>query len=223
MHRRTASQRHLSQSGMPHPSGLPSLGSLNPVSTSSPSILVSLFEFFHPRKTRQRTTILCLVSLVIVTTYICLVSPPILSPGYATHLHTRPKFAYAEDTWRKLAGKHPGPPPGHGPQHGPEILLSPEQELGAITAFMAALPQNVIPTYIDPLKPIDPQLVLDFDTRGPGAEEEVADLVADVWIRNPVVVFSKVTCFTFPLLQMVLGLGFDHCCPIMAVTFGRLT
>jgi hypothetical protein len=57
---------------------------------------------------------------------------------------------------------------------------------------MAALPQNVIPSNIDPMQPIDPQLVLDFDTRGPQAEEEVIDIVTDVWISNPVVVFCKV-------------------------------
>jgi len=73
----------------------------------------------------------------------------------------------------------------------PEIELSPEQELGALTAFMAALPQNVIPPDVDPTQPIDPQLVLDFDTRSPHAEEEVDSIVSDVWLRNPVVVFSK--------------------------------
>jgi hypothetical protein len=71
-------------------------------------------------------------------------------------------------------------------------LLSPEQELSALTAFMAALPQNVIPTNIDPTQPIDPQLVLDFDTRSPQAEQEIDDLVIDVWMGNPVVLFSKV-------------------------------
>jgi hypothetical protein len=61
---------------------------------------------------------------------------------------------------------------------------------------MAALPQNVIPTDIDPAQPIDPQLVIDFDTRSPRAEEEVANIVSDVWLRNPVVVFSKVKCLS---------------------------
>ena len=62
---------------------------------------------------------------------------------------------------------------------------------------MAALPQNVIPPDIDPTLPLDPQLVLDFDTRGPQAEEEIAEVIMDVWIRNPVVVFSKVQ-YHFP-------------------------
>jgi glutaredoxin-related protein len=71
-------------------------------------------------------------------------------------------------------------------------MLSPEQELGALTAFMAALPQNVIPSNIDPTLPIDPQLVLDFDTRSPEAEDEIADIVVDAWMNNPVVLFTKV-------------------------------
>jgi hypothetical protein len=209
MHRRTASQRYLSQSGMPRPSGtphFPSLVSLNPVTASNPSIFVTLFEFFHPRKSRQRTTILCLVSLVIVTTYVCFVSSPTLSLGHAAYSHHRMQLSHAEDAWRKLATKLPNPPADLLHQHRPEILLSPEQELGAVTAFMAALPQNVIPTDIDPTQPIDPQLVLDFDTRSPQAEEEVTNLVTDVWIRNPVVVFSKVRHPTFPLCFAIYGL-----------------
>ncbi|KAI0290398.1 hypothetical protein B0F90DRAFT_1786698 [Multifurca ochricompacta] len=145
MHRRTASQRHLppdsggmSRSLGPHPS-------FDPISTNT-SILPSLLDFFHPRKSRQRATILCLLSLVIITTYVCLVSPPVLTPGYPPHPHYSIKHAYAEDAWRKLAAKLPIPPTGHvPPQHRPEISLSPDQELGAVTAFMAALPQNVYP------------------------------------------------------------------------------
>jgi hypothetical protein len=57
---------------------------------------------------------------------------------------------------------------------------------------MTALPQNVIPSNINPLQPIDPQLVLDFDTRSPQAEDEIADVVVDVWLNNPVVLFAKV-------------------------------
>ncbi|KAI0292688.1 hypothetical protein B0F90DRAFT_1811901 [Multifurca ochricompacta] len=164
----------MSRSLGPHPS-------FDPISTNT-SILPSLLDFFHPRKSRQRATILCLLSLVIITTYVCLVSPPVLTPGYPPHPHYSIKHAYAEDAWRKLAAKLPIPPTGHvPPQHRPEISLSPDQELGA----------NVIPTDVDPTRSIDPQLVLDFDTRGPRAEEEVLNVVSDVWSRNPVVVFCK--------------------------------
>lgn len=187
MHRRAASQRH----GMPRVMAVGHIPSLDPVPSAhtytyspSPAFPSKFFEFFHPRKSRLRATVLCLVSLVILTTYVCFVSPPILAPGHPLN----PYRATHRDSWRKFAANAPFPPP---PEPGPEISLSPEQELGALTAFMAALPQNVIPSNIDPMQPIDPQLVLDFDTRGPQAEEEVVDIVTDVWISNPVVVFCK--------------------------------
>lgn len=71
------------------------------------------------------------------------------------------------------------------------VVLDPAQELAALTAFMAALPQNVLPTTVDPAQPLDPQLVLDFDTRSPSARDEVVEVVHDAWHRNPVVVFAK--------------------------------
>ncbi len=183
MHRRTLSQRHLSESGM---SLLP-LGSHLSPPTVSAGLFAGFIDLLFPRKSRQRATLLCLFSLVAITTYLCLVSPPNLGPGYSPHRHHHPG---AEDAWRDLTAKLPNAPSGQ--RLRPEIMLSPEQELGAVTAFMAALPQNVIPTDIDPARPIDPQLVLDFDTRGPRAEEEVTNVINDVWLRNPVVVFLKV-------------------------------
>jgi len=42
------------------------------------------------------------------------------------------------------------------------------------------------------LGPIDPQLVLDFDTRSPEALDEIDDVVLGVWMNNPVVLFTKV-------------------------------
>lgn len=193
MHRRTASQRHLTETGMSHSLG-PHLSQFAPSSPSN-GILANFIDLFFPRKSRQRATLLCLMSLVVLTTYICLVSPPTLAPGQSPHRHHHS----AEDAWRQLVDKipRPPPPPGGFHNHRPEIILSPEQELGAVTAFMAALPQNVIPPDVDPTEPIDPQLVLDFDTRSPRAEEEVDNVVSDVWLRNPVVVFSKVKCLSF--------------------------
>ena len=193
MHRRTASQRHLTETGMSHSLG-PHLSQFAPSSPSN-GILANFIDLFFPRMSRQRATLLCLMSLVVLTTYICLVSPPTLAPGQSPHRHHHS----AEDAWRQLVDKipRPPPPPGGFHNHRPEIILSPEQELGAVTAFMAALPQNVIPPDVDPTEPIDPQLVLDFDTRSPRAEEEVDNVVSDVWLRNPVVVFSKVKCLSF--------------------------
>ncbi|KAI0030955.1 hypothetical protein K488DRAFT_13116, partial [Vararia minispora EC-137] len=68
----------------------------------------------------------------------------------------------------------------------PALALDAHQELAALTSFMAALPQNVLPPSVDPAAPLDPQLVLDFDTRSPAAANELDELVRDVWLRNPV-------------------------------------
>jgi hypothetical protein len=188
MHRRAAStnpsQRYLA---------IPRLMSYHPSHAHSPSnsntLFLSLIDIFRPRKARLRATFFCLFSLIIITTYVCLVSPRALSPGHPYHS----KLGRLDESWRKFAPNLPTIPRSRPSSSAlPDILLSPEQELSALTAFMAALPQNVIPTNIDPAQPIDPQLVLDFDTRSPQAEQEMDDLVIDVWIGNPVVLFSKV-------------------------------
>ncbi|KAJ7212974.1 hypothetical protein GGX14DRAFT_361058 [Mycena pura] len=68
----------------------------------------------------------------------------------------------------------------------PPLVLTPAQELAALSSFLASLPQNVIPLSVDPALPLDPELVLDFDTRSPRALEEVQRLAVDVWAQNPV-------------------------------------
>jgi hypothetical protein len=73
----------------------------------------------------------------------------------------------------------------------PQVQLDESQELAAVSSFLASLPQNVIPPSVDPSRPIDPQLVLDFDTRSPRAADGVQEIVEDVWTRNPVILFSK--------------------------------
>jgi hypothetical protein len=77
------------------------------------------------------------------------------------------------------------------------MALTPAQELAAVSSFLASLPQNVIPPSVDPALPIDPELVLDFDTRSPHAMEEVERVVDDVWSRNPVMLYGKV-CLLSP-------------------------
>jgi len=72
-----------------------------------------------------------------------------------------------------------------------QIKLDTAQELAAISSFLASLPQNHIPPSVDPSVPIDPQLVLDFDTHGPRAANEVQAMVDDVWLQNPVFLYSK--------------------------------
>jgi len=86
----------------------------------------------------------------------------------------------------------------------PQISLTPEQELAAVSSFIISLPsQNVIPSTVDPSQPIDPQLVLDFDTRAGGAIAELDQLVADVWDTNPIVMYSKNSAVTRELRSAI--------------------
>ncbi|ESK90885.1 glutathione transferase [Moniliophthora roreri MCA 2997] len=72
-----------------------------------------------------------------------------------------------------------------------QLAFTPEQELAAVTGFLASLTHNIIPSSVDPLLSIDPQLVLEFDTRATRVAEAVEEMVHDVWTNNPVVFYSK--------------------------------
>jgi len=75
----------------------------------------------------------------------------------------------------------------------PQVTLTPEEELAALSSFIISLPdQNILPPTVDPSQPIDPQLILDFDTRTDGAEAELKRLVAATWENYPVVMYTKV-------------------------------
>lgn len=91
----------------------------------------------------------------------------------------------------------------------PQITLNATQELAAVSSFIASLPQNMIPATVDPSLPIDPQLVLDFDTRGPHAEEELQAVMQDVWTRNPVMLYSKVRSSFRSFLPSIIRLRDD--------------
>ncbi|KAF8608996.1 hypothetical protein BDV93DRAFT_214696 [Ceratobasidium sp. AG-I] len=66
-------------------------------------------------------------------------------------------------------------------------------ELGSLVAFLAdSSAQNALPATLDPQKPIPADVILDFNTRSDFAQLEVDDLVQDTWMRNPIVIFSKV-------------------------------
>ncbi|CDO76968.1 hypothetical protein BN946_scf184281.g15 [Trametes cinnabarina] len=152
-----------------------------------------------PRAYWLRTTFLALFVLISVSVYVLLVSPPALRPISFLDLdRTRSEDAARPSRWtpeaiRLAALKHRRPHATVASSNPHEqIYLNQTQELAAISNFIASLPQNVLPSTIDPSQPIDPQLVLDFDTRGPRAEEELQHVVRDVWARNPVMLYSKV-------------------------------
>lgn len=157
-----------------------------------------------PRAYWLRTTFLALFVLVVVSVYVLLVSPPVLRPiSFRDAERARPDDPARPSRWtpeafRLAALKHRKPNATGGSSatnDQPQIALNQTQELAAVSSFIASLPQNMIPSSIDPSIPIDPQLVLDFDTRGPHAEEELQAVIRDVWSRNPVMLYSKVRVF----------------------------
>ncbi|CAE6499218.1 unnamed protein product [Rhizoctonia solani] len=73
------------------------------------------------------------------------------------------------------------------------LNLTPAMELGALVAFLTdRAAENALPLTIDPQQQIPADVMLDFDTRSDFAQLEVDDLVQDTWMRNPIVIFSKV-------------------------------
>jgi hypothetical protein len=175
------------------------------------SLTPQLLGALHPRKSKYRTTFIGLLFVVFLTTYVLLIHGSSLSSSLSlrdTESPAADQLAIAlESLQNSRAGKDgmefvpadahrhsDGLTRGRGRhrQQYPALRLSPEQELAAICSFIASLPQNVIPPTVDPSEPIDPQLILDFDTRSPRAAEEVEVMVEDVWTRNPVFVYSKV-------------------------------
>jgi hypothetical protein len=158
------------------------------------SILPSLSLHRHPRKPRRRTTFIVLVALICLSTYICFFTRPQLAhklrDGAAKLISTPPTPVDDGELHRSRLLRFPKPKPKPKPSH-PKIALTESQELASLTFFLASLPENQIPANIDPSRPIDPELVLDFDTRNPRAAEGVREVVEEVWRNNPVVVFSK--------------------------------
>lgn len=198
-HRRTYSARHLNM-------GNPTEGPLSPPLTPPLAVLNSFQHSLNlttrkPRHFWQRTTFLALFALIVVSGYILLTAPPSLAPislsdaDHALSDAASQRFNKLSQQASKLAAlRHKA---WASSSVRPQVTLTREQELAAVSAFLASLPQNVIPSSVDPAKPIDPQLVLDFDTRSPHAVEEVDALVNETWARFPVVLYSKVRLATW--------------------------
>ena len=157
----------------------------------------SLIALWHPRKPKQRATFVALILLACLTTYIFIANSASLSSSALRRsdaVHDQLTLALETIQNARLAdvsNKHAAKK-GHHHVKLPSVKLNPAQELAAVTSFLASLPQNIIPHTVDPSLPIDPQLVLDFDTRGPRAQDEINAMVEDVWLRNPVFLYSKV-------------------------------
>lgn len=158
-----------------------------------PLIFLPVAAVSHLRKARQQAYLLALLSLILLTAYVFLLRRH--DTGSSLVLRepdsTRPspsQLSLALESIRN-SGVDFKPRPKKTAE---QIRLTDAQELAAVSSFLASLPsQNQIPSFVDPSSPIDPQLVLDFDTRGPRASKEVVAMVEDVWSRNPVFLYSK--------------------------------
>jgi len=94
--------------------------------------------------------------------------------------------------------------------------------LAAVSSFIISLPaQNVIPQTVDPSKPIDPQLVLDFDTRADGAVAELKQLEHDVWESNPVVLYYSKSSAAARELKSIIDSYYLHPAPVMIELHNR--
>jgi hypothetical protein len=150
---------------------------------------------------QRRTTALALVALLGLCAYVLLLSPlslaalaPIALQSSQQHqppVHAEPSApwrlaAHKKLDWKKLAQAHAAA------DARPQLALDTPHALAALSSFLAALPENHLPSSVDPRAPLDPSLVLDFDTRGDRAGEELEEVVRDVWTRNPVILYGKV-------------------------------
>jgi hypothetical protein len=148
------------------------------------------------RRLRIRLTVLLILVVISVSTYLLCFSTSL------TDYHTATLNHHHHDQSQHAGTPFSKPKPKFRPHKAnalyahaaanPPIKLNAEEELAAVSAHLAALPQNVIPSFVDPSKSIDPQLVLDFDvSAGKRSEEEVKMMVEQTWEHNPVVVYCK--------------------------------
>lgn len=164
-----------------------------------------LHPLSSPRKQRikHRTAFLALFSLFTFTCYLLFIA-------YPSHTLSRSFLTHVQDHDRQHENRIPVQPTRQPtvplrpvlqpvPASRPPLALSPAEELAALSAFIAALPHNVLPPSVDPHAPLDPQLVLDFDPRSESAREELDRLVEQVWSRFPVMLFTKARTRVFSL------------------------
>ncbi|KAF7376600.1 Glutaredoxin domain-containing protein [Mycena sanguinolenta] len=177
---------------------MPGHTSLRHRSTSSVSLPLAVVARLHPKRHRNRTAVLALLAIISLSAFVfCNRYPVAMSSAYLLRqgerqAEIRPAEQKVFDP-EKSRNSHVGVAKKHQKLSGgrKSITLNLEQELAAVSSFLASLPQNVIPLSVDPSLPIDPELVLDFDTRSPRALAEVEQVVEDVWSRNPVLLYGK--------------------------------
>jgi len=163
---------------------------------SRPRFTVS--QSFVSRQWLQRTTFIALFSLFSISVYILLVNGSTNLRPAAISQQIKSPFRAAMNTII-YSPDHPWRPTHKDVLASrPQITLTPEEELAALSGFIASLPdQNILPPSVDSSQPIDPQLILDFDTRTDGAGAELKRLVEATWENYPVVMYTKVSTLYF--------------------------
>lgn len=142
------------------------------------------------RKPRQQATFIAALTIILLTVYISFLHH---RAGPGSQMLPDPESTRSNQISLILQSIHK-----HGPSQmtktaADQVHLTKKEELAAVSSFLASLSsRNHIPPFVDPSSPIDPQLILDFDTRAPWAAKEVQAMVDDVWSRNPVFLYSKV-------------------------------
>jgi hypothetical protein len=170
-----------------------------------------------PLRKLRRSSLFGMMTLVCLSTYILLIRHPIFAPAIAistkVDAHAAAQIAVALETVEN--SRQASLDQLHlSKSRRPQIKLTPDQELAAVSSFLTSLTQVVIPSFVDPTLPIDPQLILDFDTRNPRAVRELENLVNDVWTRNPIFLYSKVCSSIFDSFLKLISFSDIH--PLLA-------
>ena len=171
--------------------------------TSDEVLLGGASSSAHSRMHRRRRALVLLLALsvfvIFSVTSVYLGTFPLPLPPTASQ-NLVPDRPYPPLTHLYRAPPHDRPPSSTQAQQTPSITLTPTEELGAIVAYLTSLGANaMIPSTVDPSLPIDPELVLEFNTRSDRARTEVAELVSETWALNPVVLFTEVRLPRFDL------------------------
>lgn len=70
------------------------------------------------------------------------------------------------------------------------LILTPRDELVGLISFLTSTSASALPR-IDPSKPLDPQLILDFDHTKPTARQDMRQLESDMMALFPVILFGR--------------------------------
>ncbi|KAG8681440.1 hypothetical protein FRC09_017487 [Ceratobasidium sp. 395] len=162
-----------------------------PHMTSTTANIVGAFTRKH-----RRASGFLLLFLTLAAVFTFLFSHTHDTSTYIAYQRARgrtPSASYPLSRAFGASGRAAAPAPQASSTEGSPLALTPSMELGALVAFLAdRAAQNALPATLDPRSPIPADVILDFNTRSDFAQLEVDDLVQDTWIRNPIVIFSKV-------------------------------